>query len=168
MNEFIEKNRRLLKFYCVAARTIGWLLLIIAVVVAVVKPLSGFEVDDQLRFHMIYRLCQQLAVSFVLLGLVLLGLAQFVRYLYEKDYKPGWILRHGNKVLYLYAAALIINPVSHYYFQMTVIRNVSAVSFLLFFLSAELPAVAKGLIFIGIARVLHRIVPIIEESKTLV
>jgi len=44
----------------------------------------------------------------------------------------------------------------------------SAVSLLLYFLSAVLPAFAKGLIFIGIARVLHRIVPIIEESKTLV
>lgn len=168
MIEFIKKNRRLLNFYYITARTIGWLLLIIAVVVAVVKLLSGFEVDEQLRFHMIYRHCQQLAVSFVLLGLVLLGLAQFVRYLYENDYQPGWILRHGNKVLYLYAAALIISPVLHYYFQMTVMRNVSAVSFLLYLLSAELPAVAKGLIFIGIARVLHRIVPIIEESKTLV
>jgi len=168
MIEFIKKNRRLLNFYYIAARTIGWLLLIIAVVVAVVKLLSGFEVDEQLRFHIIYRHCQQLAVSFVLLGLVLLGLAQFVRYLYENDYQPGWILRHGNKVLYLYAAALIISPVSHYYFQMTVMRNVSAVSFLLYLLSAELPAVAKGLIFVGIARVLHRIVPIIEESKTLV
>ncbi|MBA7484312.1 hypothetical protein ES707_19837 [subsurface metagenome] len=168
MNEFIEKNRRLLHFYYIAARTIGWLLLIIAVVVAVVKALSGFEADDLLRSLMIYGLYQQLAVSFVLLGLILLGLAQFVRYLYEKDYQPGWILRHGNKVLYLYAAVLIISPVSHYYFQMTVIPNFSAVSFLLYFLSVELPAVAMGLVFIGIARVLHRIVPIIEESKTLV
>ena len=168
MNAFIEKNRRLLKIYCIAARTIGWVLLITAVVFAVVKLFSGFSVDEQHRSYMLYLLYQQLTLSFVLLGLVLLGLAQFVRYLSESDYQPGWILRHGDKVLYLYAAILIISPVSHHYFQMTVIRNVSAVSFFLFFLSAELPAVAKGLIIIGIARILNRIVPIIEESKTLV
>ena len=168
MNEFIEKNKGLLRTYCVGARTIGWLLLIVAAVFAVVNPLSGFSVDDQHRSYMIYLLCQQLTLSFVLLGLVLLGLAQFVRYLYENNYQPGWILRHGNKVLYLYAAVLIISPVSHYYFQMTVIRNISAVSFLLYFFSAQLPAVAKGLIFIGMAQILKRIVPTIEESKTLV
>ena len=165
MNEFIEKNKGLLHFYCVAARTIGWSLLIVAVVVVLVKLLSGFP---KYASYMWFHLCQQVTMSFVLLGIVLLGLSQFVRYLYENDYQPGWLLRHGNKVLYLYAVALIISPVLQYYFQMTVIRNVSAVSFLLYFLSAELPAVAKGLIFIGIARVLHRIVPIIEESKTLV
>lgn len=168
MNAFIEKNRRLLKIYCVAARTVGWVLLIIAAVIAVVKLFSGFSVDDRLRSYMLYMLCQQLTLSFVLLGFVLLGLAQFVRYLSENDYQPGWILRHGDKVLYLYAIALIIAPVLNYYFQMTVIRNVSAGSLLLYFLSALLPAVAKGLIFVGMAQVLQRIVPMVEESKTLV
>jgi len=169
MNAFIEKNRRLLKIYCVAARTIGWVLLIVAAVVAVVKLFSGFsEVDDRFRSYMLYLLCQQLTLSFVLLGLVLLGLAQFVRYLSENDYQPGWILRHGDKVLYLYAAALMIAPVLNYYFQMTVIRNVSAGSLFLYFLSAVLPAFAKGLIVVGMAQILKRIVPMIEESKTLV
>lgn len=165
MNEFIEKNRRLLHFYCVAARTIGWSLLIVAVVVVFVKLFSGFP---KYASYMWFHLCKQVTMSFVLLGIVLLGLSQFVRYLYENDYQPGWLLRHGNKVLYLYAVALIISPVLQYYFQMTLIKNASAVSLLLYFLSAVLPAFAKGLIFIGIARVLHRIVPIIEESKTLV
>jgi len=168
MNAFVEKNRRLLKIYCVAARTIGRVLLIVAAVIAVVKLFSGFSVDDQLRSYMLYLLCQQLTLSFVLLGLVLLGLAQFVRYLSENDYQPGWIFRHGDKVLYLYAAALIISPFLDYYFQMTVIRNVSAVSLLLYFLSAVLPAVAKALIFVGMAQILKRIVPMIEESRTLV
>jgi hypothetical protein len=168
MNEFVEKNRALLRSYCIITRIIGWLLLIIALGIAVVKALSGFEADDQLRFHMIYRLCQQLAVSFVLLGLILLGLAQFVRYLYEKDYKPGWILRHGNKVLYLYAAALIISPVSHYYFRMKVIGYAGTVDLFLNVLTVILPTVAKALIFIGMAKVLRRMVPMVEESKTLV
>jgi len=167
MNAFIEKNRRLLKIYCVAARTIGWVLLIVAAVIAVVKLFSGFSGDEQHRSYMLYRMCQQLTLSFVLLGLVLLGLAQFVRYLSENDYQPGWILRHGDKVLYLYAAALIIDPVLNYYF-LTLIRNVSAGSLFLYFLSAVLPAVAKGLIFVGMAQALQRIVPMAEESKTLV
>ncbi|MBA7484311.1 hypothetical protein ES707_19836 [subsurface metagenome] len=168
MNEFIEKNRRLLNFYYIAARTIAWLLLIVALVIAVVRLLSGFGVDDQFRFLMIYRLCQQLAVSYVLLGLVLLVLAQFLRYLYENDYQPGWILRHGNKVLYLYAAALIIGPILGYYFRMKAIGHAGTDSLHLYLLSSLLPAVAKALIFIGIAKILKRMMPMVGESKTLV
>jgi len=165
MNEFIEKNRRLLHFYCVAARTIGWSLLIVAVVVVFVKLFSGFP---KYASYMWFHLCRQVTMSFVLLGIVLLGLSQFVRYLYENDYQPGWLLRHGNKVLYLYAVALIISPVLQYYFQMTLIKNANMIFLLEYFLSVVLPAVAKGLIFVGMGHILQRIVPILEESKTLV
>ncbi len=168
MNELIEKTRGLLRFYCIAARTIGWILIIVGPLSAIVSLFVGLPGGERLRPYMLYRLSEQLILGSVLLGLVMLSLAQFVRYLYENDYQPGWILRHGNKVLYLYAAGSIMSPIVWYCFQMTVIRNFIAVHFLSFLLSAELPAVAKGLILIGIARVLHRIVPIIEESKTLV
>ena len=165
MNEFIEKNKGLLHFYCVAARTIGWSLLIVAVVVVFVKLFSGFP---KYASYMWFHLCKQVTMSFVLLGIVLIGLSQFVRYLYENDYQPGWLLRHGNKVLYLYAVALIISPVLQYYFQMTLIKNANMIFLLQYFLSVVLPAVAKGLIFVGMGHILQRIVPIIEESKTLV
>jgi hypothetical protein len=168
MNEFIEKNRALLHSYFVGARIIGWLLLIIALVIAVVKGMSGFYADDQFRFLMRYRLCQQLAVSFVLLGLILLGLAQFVRYLYENEYRPGLILRYGDKVLYLYAIALIVGPILDHCFRMKAIGYGGTVPLLLFLLSAILPAIARALIFVGMAKVLKRMVPMIEESKTLV
>jgi len=169
MNEFIEKNRPLLHSYCVGARIIGWLLLVIALVMAVEKSFSGFsDINEKFRFLMIYRLCEQLALSFVLLGLVLLGLAQFVRYLSENDYLPGWIFRHADKILYLYVAALIISPILHQYFYMKATRYAGTVNLFLYLLSPILPAVAKGLIFIGIAQILRRIKPIIEESKTLV
>jgi hypothetical protein len=169
MNEFIEKNRALLHTYYVGARIIGWLLLIIALVTAAVKSFSGFsDVNDQLRFYMIYSLCAQLALGFVLLGLILLGLAQFVRYLYESAYQHGLILRHGDKVLYLYALGLIVSPILHYYFQMKAIGYQGTDSLLLYSSAAMVPAIARALIFVGMAKVLKRMVPIVEESKTLV
>ncbi|MBN2594130.1 MAG: hypothetical protein JXA81_11530 [Sedimentisphaerales bacterium] len=168
MNEFIEKNRPLLRSYCIGARIIGWLLIIMALIVAVVKPLYGFQVDNKFRLFMIYSFYQQLALSFVLLGLIVLGLAQFVRYLHESEYQPGLILRHGDKILYLYALALIVGPVLHYFFQMKVFGYAHIYSLLLSFLAVLLPAVARALIFVGMAKVLKRMVPMIEESKTLV
>jgi hypothetical protein len=170
MNEFIEKNKSLLRSYCLITRIIGWILLIVALVIAVVKSFSGFEVDDQLGFYMIYRLFIDLALSYVLIGLILLGLAQFVRYLYESEYQPGLILHHGDKVLYLYALALIVNPILDYFYRMKILGMTYANtgSLFLYLLIVLLPAIARALIFFGMARVLKRMVPVIEESKTLV
>lgn len=170
MNEFIEKNKSLLRSYCLIARILGWLLLIIALVIAVVKSFSGFDVDDQLGFYMTYRLFQYLAMRYVLLGLILLGLTQFVRYLYKSEYQLGLILRHGDKVLYLYALALIVNPILDYFYRMKTIgmTYVNTDSYFLYWLIILLPAIAKALIFIGMAKVLKRMIPVVEESKTLI
>jgi len=171
MNEFIEKNKSLLRSYCLITRIIGWLLLIVALVAVVVRSLSGFfDADDQLGFYMTYRLFQDLALRYVLLGLVLLGLAQFVRYLYESEYQLGLILRHGDKVLYLYALALVVNPVLDYFYRMKILgmTYTNTGSLFLYLLIILLPATARALIFLGMARILKRMVPVVEESKTLV
>ncbi len=169
MNEFVEKNKSLLRSYYIITRIIGWMLLIVALVIAV-KSLSGFDVDDQFDFYMIYRLFQALSLRYVLIVFILLGLAQFVRYLYESEYQPGLILRHGDKVLYLYALALIVNPILDYFYRMKIIGMTYANtnSLFLYLLIILLPAIARALIFLGMARVLKRMVPVIEESKTLV
>jgi len=166
MNEFIEKNRGLLRFYCIAARTMGWILIIVAPLGAIVSLFKGLPGGERLRSWMLYELSEQL-IRHLLLGLVMLSLAKFVRYLYENDYQPGWILRHGDKVLYLYAACLIVSHIVWYCFQMT-IRSHDLTDTLLFFVFWETPALVMGLIFIGMGQVLRRILPIIEESKTLV
>ena len=168
MNEFIEKNRALLRSYCIGARIIGWLLLIIAIVLAVVKPYLGSSVSEEHRLYMIYAICSEIVVGYVLLALILLGFAQFVRYLYESEYQPGLILRHGDKVLYLYALALIVNPILLYYFRMKVIEFANISNLFEYVIALILPAIAKALIFIGMAKVLKRMVPMVEESKTLV
>ncbi|UCG56879.1 MAG: hypothetical protein JSU70_18680 [Phycisphaerales bacterium] len=171
MNEFVEKNRGLLRFYCIAARTMGWTLIIVAPLLAIVGlfiglPVIGLPSGERLRPWMLYRLSEQVILD-LLLGLVMLGLAQFVRYSYENDCQPGWILRHGDKALYSYAAGVIVSPIVWYFFQMT-IHSRDLTDTLWFFVSGELPALGRGLIYVGIGQVLRRMVPIIEESKTLV
>jgi len=169
MNEFIEKNKSLLRSYCLITRIIGWTLLIVALVIVTVKSLSGFDTEDKFRFYMIYRLFQS-SLSYVLIGLILLGIAQFIRYLYESEYQSGLILRYGDKVLYLYALALVANPILDYFYRMKLfgMTYANTGSLFLYLLIVLLPATARALIFLGIARVLKRMVPVIEESKTLV
>ncbi|MHC4558656.1 MAG: hypothetical protein ACYTFW_14445 [Planctomycetota bacterium] len=168
MNEFIEKNRALLHSYCTITRIIGWLLLIGAIVVPIVQPLSGLSASSEHRSFWIYLFCLQIILDYLLIAIVLLGLAQFVRYLYESEYRPGLILRHGGKVLYIYAAALIASPFLTFYFEMRAYGYPGTVNLFEYLLGMNLPDVAKALIFIGMAKVLKRMMPMVEESKTLV
>ena len=93
MNEFIEKNKGLLKFYCVAARIIGWALLL----TLLWNQLGGKQWLGPPPEVFPYR------ISYPMLGLVVLGIGQFLKYLCETGSKPGWILHHADKILYLYA-----------------------------------------------------------------
>ena len=161
MNEFIEKNKGLLKFYCVAARIIGWVLLITAATstVSILSGYSSFSIPYVMPITNLIR---------ILIGLVVLGVAQFIRYLCETEYKPGWILRHGEKILYLYAALRVIRITFLFFVDAKIMADSIYYSPWGFLVDNVLPVVASALILVGLAQILRRVMPIIEESKTLV
>lgn len=161
MNEFIEKNRRLLKIYCVATRIIGWVLLITAGtwIVSILSGYSSFSIPFVMPITIFIR---------ILVGLVVLGVAQFIRYLFETEYKPGWILRNGEKILYLYAALRVIRITLLFFADAKRMGDSIHYSPWGFLVANGLPVVAVALIMVGLAQILRRVIPIIEESKTLV
>jgi len=170
MNEFIEKNKGLLRFYCIATRIIGWALLIAPGIATVVQLLSGTLMDNKYRLYILFLFVRQTILNFMFLGLVVLGVAQFIRYLFERQYQPGWILRNADKILYLYAVLIIVGVVLEFFFHatMTIMKFPTESSLLLYLLGWALPTVAKVLILIGLSQILARVMPVIEESKTLV
>jgi len=107
-------------------------------------------------------LCAFSVVLFVWLplGIIVLGVAQLIKYVSESEYQPGWLLRHGTGILYLFAVLMLVNSVIRYCFLMPI--ESSGIGMFL------LPDVAKMLILIGLAEILKRVLPVIEESKTLV
>ncbi len=165
MNEFIKKNKGLLRFYCHAAHVIGWVLLIIPPIAYLIESRSAPWAGQPL--FILYAV-EALVSRYMLLGVVVLGIAQFIRYIYESAYQPGWILRHGDKILCFYAAFLIVGSVVEYCFHAQRIKFASNFSLLLYLVSLVLPAIAKVLILVGFVQILRRIMPVIEESKTLV
>jgi len=147
MNEFIEKNRQLLKFYCTAARIFGWVLLCGGTIWFLMFVLLTLAVDDaageigwpHTLDNFVYSISSYV-YEFAMLGLVALLVAQLIRYMLEIKYTPGHILRFGDKILYIYAA----------------------------FLPLIVPMAAKVLILVGLGQILRRILNVLEESKTLV
>lgn len=175
MNEFIEKNRRLLKFYCLAARIFGWVLicggtiwfLLFLLVTLVVSDAAGTIGWPHTSENFLYA-SVSFVFEFVLPGLFALLVAQLIRYMLENEYTPGWILRYGDKVLYAFAALLIGHNILIYYVLHVVLLEKNSPVRLLLVQPLAVPLAAKILILVGLGQILRRILLVIEESKTLV
>ena len=171
MNEITEKNRRLLKFYCENLRCIGFLILILgllsvcAITISVLLSKFGnWHAPEAFKMIITMPLA---AFNIFFIGIGILGLVQFIKYLVERDYKPGWILRHGDMFFYLYALLTILSVVWVYtiapsYRSPSIYTQVGVI-----FLTVISTAV-KVLILVGLGQILRRLMPIIEESKSLV
>jgi len=171
MNEFIEKNRRLLNFYCETLRTIGKVILILGLLsvcaITTLALLSKFGNWRALKGFEIIIIAMPLgAFNIFFIGIGILGLAQFIKYLVERDYKPGWILRHGDTFFYLYALLSILSVVWVY----TIVPSdrspsmYTGVSVILVVFSTAV----RVLVLVGLGQILRHLMPVIEESKTLV
>ena len=175
MNEFIEQNRRLLKFFYAATRICGWVLLcggtiwflMFVLIVLAVNDAAGTIGWPDASMNFIYALVS-FTFEFVLPGLIALLLAQLVRYMLESDYKPARILRSGDKILYVYAALLIgQNTLIYYALRVGFLGKLSP-GHLVFVQPLLVPLVVKILILVGLGQILRRLIPVIDESKTLV
>ena len=167
---FIEKNRKLLLFYYWAARVGGWMFLAFASLAAVGHSVAlATRIGDWAEFNRYYEHDVPWGAfsNGLPTGLLALGIAQLIRYLLETDRKPDWILRNADKLLYTYTAILIgyycwigtTEVISHfnepYDFPLRLIMLVILIS-------------VKLLVLVGVAELLRRLLPMIEESRTLV
>ena len=166
MNEFIEKNKGLLKFYCVAAQIIGWVLVILSAMPALLIPYIISGVFHEYPDDILPLLGALLEILFgrLPLGVIVLGVAQLIRYVSESEYQPGWLLRNGTRILYLFAVLMLVGPVIRYCFILPAMEPVDIFSTEMHLLAD----VSKMLILIGLGNILKRVMPVIEESKTLV
>ena len=171
MNAFIEKNQKLFKFYYIALRLSGWILLTLgvcgyALTIILVRNL-GIKAYGAIAINMPLR-----SLHLILFGILGLGIAQLIQYLHGEKSEPGFILRHGSKFLYAYVALILAvmimrNVTTVMHLQNSDVKNASLLYFSTSITSVVLFA-AKALILIGVGQFLKRIMPVIEESRTLV
>jgi hypothetical protein len=170
MNTFVEQNKKLLVFYYWAARIGGWVFLTVAFAAVFGHSVAlTSRMGDMNEFHRYWQHDTPWGmVSDVLpTGLLILGVSQLIWYLLETDHKPRWILRHAHHLIYLYTAILIVyycwrgtmDVMAHYNepydFPWRMIL-------LAVFIGVKLLAL------IGVAEILRRMLPMIDESRTLV
>jgi hypothetical protein len=175
MNEFIEKNRRLLKFYCTAARIFGWVLICGGTIWFLLFVLGILAVDDAAGTigwphtldNFVYS-TSSFVFEFVMLGMIALLVAQLIKYMLESEYTTSYILRFGDKILYTYAALLIGQNTLIYYVLNRELLSTLKPGHFIFIKPLIVPLATKVLILVGLGQILRRILDVLEESKTLV
>ena len=167
---FIEKNRKLLLFYYWAMRIGGWMFLALAFLAAAGHSVAlATRIGDWDEFYRYYQhdVPWGTFTNGLPTGLLVLGMAQLIRYLLRTDHKPDWILRNADKLLYTYTAILI-----SYYCWMGTTEVISHFNepydFPLRLIMLVIFILVKLLALIGVAEVLRRLLPMFEESRTLV
>ena len=167
MNEFIAKNKRLLKIYCTAARIIGWVLLIVPAIgfaIVVLGPDRPWSGNSAVLLSL-----PEAILNIMLLGFIALGVAAFIRYLFETECRPGWILRYAGTILYTGAVLIIAAAILKCLLLMNTVGTTGHIDTLMVaLLTLAVPSAAKVLILIGLGKILQRIMPVLEESKTLI
>jgi hypothetical protein len=182
MVQFIEKHRRLLQAYCLMARIIGWLLILGGVFwfFMLAKTLGNImgTIGGQQQIAIVLYCAYSFTYDFVISGLLAFAIGGLLDYLLRPKAKPPLILGMMDKLCYVYAAFLILRFVggvksfsSDLWFVNFQILDVAALSEstrLVLMQPLLGPTLAKVLLLIGIGMILHRLLPVIEESKTLV
>lgn len=88
MNTFIEKNKKFLKFYHVVLRLSGWFFLTSGLSGYVVTFIIIHNLGSEYVGSKYDKVVASASLSFMLWGLLGLGIAQLIRYLFAPDCKP--------------------------------------------------------------------------------
>ena len=167
---FVEKNKRLLLTYYWIMRIGGWVFLALVILTAAGKSFAlASRYGDWQEFNRFlhHDVPWGTFTNGLPAGLLALGLAQLIRYLLEPDNKPDGILRNSHKLFYAYTAILAlyycwagtIEVIVHFNephdFPLRMIMLVVFIS-------------VKLLALVGIAEILRRLLPMFDESRTLV
>lgn len=168
MNTFIEKNEKLLLTYRVVARIIGTLFLVSGCINGIgVSVMMLMKLDQYPNFAAFFCALPIRDINNIFAGLFALWCAKFIRFLSDADYKQDWLLRNADKLLYKYAVIVLgynfIAIVGIQGFGLEKIGHLigSMIIFILF-------GWIWPTVFVGLGFILKRIIPVIEESKTLV
>lgn len=167
---FIENNRKLLRFYYWVMRVGGWMFLGLAFLAA-----AGHSVALATRIGDWDEFCRYWQhdvpwgtfTNGLPTGLLVLGMSQLIIFLLETDHRPGWILRNADKLLYVYTAILICFYCERAVNEVIVHFN-EPYDFPLRLIMLAIFIMVKLLVLVGVAEMLRRLLPMIDESRTLI
>jgi vacuolar-type H+-ATPase subunit I/STV1 len=146
--------------------------------VIVGKVLWVIAVEEQQQIDFLLYIAYSLVYDFVIPGFLAFAIGGLLDYLLRPKAKPPLILGMMDKLCYIYAAFLILkffgaikafrSDLWFVNFKLLVIPEMSESARMLLAQPLLGPTLAKVLLLVGIGMILHRLLPVIEESKSLV
>jgi len=177
LKQSVENNRRYLETYCVLARVMGWALFISGGVIFFINGLQlATQIDRMIGAGHLTKFNATLVTiplqRMILPGLLTLLLAQLLHYVLGEKAEPGWFLNSGKTILYFAAITVLCDLIPlRWYFQ-DFWNGKDPALFRAFLFGGTYPnlliVIAKLAVFIGLAQALRRVLPMIEEAKSLV
>jgi hypothetical protein len=135
MEALCKQNKGRMRIYCVSAQIIGWMLLVVPAIV-VVTQLAGAARGNKKLWDVLYILLskwpltlQVVFTNFMLPGILLVIIAQFIRYLNDNEYKPRWLLRHGSAILYTCAVIVLAGYIGGFVQGLNYMTGIGAADF---------------------------------------
>lgn len=169
MNAFIEENKSMLKSYCIIARFIGWIIILNGSAGAIWFYYAMFtslkSPERELFKALFFSEAPWRMLGLVTTGIFVLGIGQVISFLTDEDPNPGWIIRNAKRLLGIYIVCIVFGFIigcgyTLNYEDWTKLFGHTIV----FFLSRG----TRIFLLFGLVHILRRIMPLIEESKTLV
>ena len=168
MKAFIEKNQEMLLTYCIVARIIGCLFVVSGCINGIGASVVMFtKLDQYPDFQAFFCALPIRDLNNIFVGLLAFWCSKFIRFLYDADYNQDWLLRNAAKLLYQYATIVLgynfIAIVAINGFSLEQIGEIIG-RMIIFILFGWIWPIA----FVGLGFIIKQIMPVIEESKTLV
>ena len=164
----MDKKLKLLSGLCTAIACSGWILVIggwfwlVAFFTRANTGASPGLGEIQFYFYGI----SAVSFDFFFMGLGAVIVARLAKFIFEKESKPTLMLRCGDKIFYLFAVLGILWAVFRHFIFAAVIED-SATRFL-YEQPVLLPTLGKAVMLILLGQILKRLLPIIQEYKSLV
>jgi hypothetical protein len=178
MTQFIEKHRRLLQAYCLIARILGWVLLLGGILWLFAIVGNCWQIKEERRqIDFLLYVISSLVYDFVIPGFLAFAIGGLLDYLLRPMKKPPLILGMTDKLCYIYSVFLIFqilplralrDGILFVNLRYLTIPDISEQTRILLVQPLIVATLAKILLLIGIGMILNRLLPVIEESKTLV
>jgi cbb3-type cytochrome oxidase subunit 1 len=165
------KDRHLsLQYFCTTLEVIGWMLIFLGIMWFIYSMSGGLSRPSEYTnindITKILTVISWFTFDFAFIGLIAVILAHLTRYIFNRYIHKSFLLRCSDKILYLFAVFTVCWAIFRWFYFLKTIEDFYwrrlLVEPLIF------PTVAKVLILVCIGQILKRILPIIEEYKSLV
>jgi len=160
-------NRQWVERYVKGFTALGALMVIASVIYG---ALSVTQLSRLSEFHWMIAQSSVLTASACLRGILVMSLASFLSYVLGVRQQPGWILRSADKVLYILGGLALLSGLFQSLHILQVVRHSASHPVGLGFSIAfhGLSSATIALIWLVFGLILRRVLPVVEESRTLV